>query len=109
MNAIKGKIIVVTGGTAGVGKAVAEMLQKNNTVIVLSSSAPNNGATSFACDVSDKQRVQEVFDTIGKLYGHIDILLNNAGYGISGATEDAVGLSIAFQGTGELALNANAS
>lgn len=29
--------------------------------------------------------------------------------GISGATEDAVGLSISFQGTGELALNANAS
>ncbi len=87
MRDVKGKIIVVTGGTAGVGKAVAEMLQKNNTVIVLSRSAPNNGATSFACDVSDKQRVQEVFDTIGKLYGHIDILLNNAGYGISGATE----------------------
>ena len=87
MNAIKGKIIVITGGTAGVGKSVAEMLQKENTVIVLSRSAENNGATSFACDVSDKKRVQEVFDTIGQLYGHIDILLNNAGYGISGATE----------------------
>ncbi len=87
MNKLEGKIIVITGGTAGVGKAVADKLRKNNTVAVLSRSAENNGKTSFACDVSNKENVKEVFDAIGRLYGHIDILLNNAGYGVSGATE----------------------
>jgi len=84
---LTGKIIVITGGTAGVGKAVADKLRKDNTVIVLSRSAENNGVTSFACDVSNKARVKEVFDAIGEKYGRIDILLNNAAYDVSGATE----------------------
>jgi len=83
----EGKTIVITGGTAGVGKAVADKLKKDNTVIVLSRSVENNGSTSFACDVSSKARVKEVFDAIGEKYGHINILLNNAAYDVSGATE----------------------
>ncbi len=87
MKKLAGKIVVITGGTAGVGKAVADKLRKDNTIIVLSRSAENNGSTSFACDVSSKAKVKEVFDTIGEKYGRIDILLNNAAYDVSGATE----------------------
>lgn len=82
------KVIVVTGATKGIGKCFADTLNCNNNIVIsLARSAADNGETSFPCDVSDKARVEEVFDKIASLYGHIDILINNAGYGVSGATE----------------------
>jgi NAD(P)-dependent dehydrogenase (short-subunit alcohol dehydrogenase family) len=85
---IKDKVIVITGHTSGIGKALYERLAAYNTVIGLSRSAIDNGKTQFKCDVSDSKRVKEIFSEINKLYGRVDILFNNAGYGISGATED---------------------
>ena len=84
---MNGKIIVVTGGTKGLGKAIAEAFARENTVIILSRRAEDNGETSFACDVGNSERVREVFARIGELYGHIDLLVNNAGFGMSGAIE----------------------
>lgn len=84
---MKDKIIVISGATRGIGLALKEKLAVDNTVIVFSRSEKENGLTSFCADVSDRADVKRVFDEIGRLYGRIDILINNAGYGLSGATE----------------------
>ncbi len=84
---MKNKIIVITGATRGIGLALKEKLTAENTVVTLSRSETPNGTTAFRADVGKRDEVIAVFDEIGKLYGHIDILINNAGYGLSGATE----------------------
>ena len=84
---MKDKIIVITGATRGLGLRLKEDLSKDNVVVTLSRSEVENGKTSFKADVSDFDDVKRVFDEIGKIYGKIDVLINNAGYGLSGATE----------------------
>ena len=84
---MKGKVIVITGGTKGVGKALADAFGRDNTVIVISRRAEQNDETSFACDVGDSAKVRAVFEKIGEKHQRIDLLINNAGFGMSGATE----------------------
>ena len=84
---MENKVVVITGGTKGVGLALSEEFKKKNTVIVLSRRIIEDGKTAFACDVGNAERVKEVFDKIGAIYGNIDLLINNAGFGLSGATE----------------------
>ena len=84
---MKDKIIVITGATRGLGLRLKEDLSKDNVVVTLSRSEIENGKTAFRADVSDFDDVKRVFDEIGKIYGKIDVLINNAGYGLSGATE----------------------
>ena len=88
MDNFAGKTVVVTGGTRGIGKGLADALRERGAnVIVLSRSAPDNGKDSFACDVNDSSAVAGVFGKVAAEYGGIDILFNNAGYGQSGAVE----------------------
>ncbi len=80
--------VVITGGTSGIGKACREyFLKEGDNVIVLSRKNPENLPNFFACDVSDKAQVDKTFEIIGKKFKKIDVLINNAGFGISGAIE----------------------
>lgn len=82
------RIVVITGGTSGIGKAMAEQFRaQGDIVLILARSCDAAVEGNYACDVSDEIRVREVFRAIGAKYGRIDILINNAGFGISGAME----------------------
>lgn len=83
-----GKIVVITGATSGIGKVTREMFERNGD-IVCSLARHDDGESKnfYACDVSNEQNVKEVFKKIGQQFGKIDILINNAGFGISGALE----------------------
>ena len=88
MKTFTGKTVVITGGTRGIGKCLADKLREaGNTVVVLSRTAETDGRCSFALDVSDEKAVRSVFDKIAENFNGIDVLFNNAGYGQSGAVE----------------------
>ncbi|MBN1305123.1 MAG: beta-ketoacyl-ACP reductase [Anaerolineales bacterium] len=89
----QGKWAVVTGGSRGIGHAIALDLAKNGanvSIVYLEHhgdadttlkqlNALNIEAEKYQTDVSDHQRVQETFSTIIKNHGAIEILVNCAG------------------------------
>jgi 3-oxoacyl-[acyl-carrier protein] reductase len=88
----KGQVGVVTGGTRGIGKAIAEGLAKNGVNLVVAGrnlDAANETAAALAAfgvkvlgmrlDVSNSEEVEKVFEEIRKEFHRIDILINNAG------------------------------
>lgn len=93
-----GKVVLLTGGSSGIGQCTAQSLVKAGCrVYELSrrdSSQP--GITHLACDVTREDQVQAAVKTVLDREGRIDVVVNNAGFGISGAveftkTEDASG------------------
>ena len=80
-----GKVVVITGISSGIGKDTADVFSSKGWIVVGLSRTP--AENSYICDVTDEARVSQVFDEIYQKYGRIDVLINNAGYGISGATE----------------------
>lgn len=83
------KICVITGGTSGIGKHTAEMMtQKGYTVYELSRRAEGlPGMLHIPTDVTDSVACQRAIDEIVSQAGKINVLINNAGFGISGAVE----------------------
>lgn len=82
------KTIVITGGSSGIGKElVKEFLQNGDVIINLSRTNNDNYDNFIECDVTDIESVKSAFNEIATKYHQIDLLINNAGIGISGATE----------------------
>lgn len=83
------KTAIVTGGTSGLGLAAAQTLaEKGLRVYALSRhGAPVPGVTSLACDITDADAVERTIASIEAEAGRIDLVVNNAGFGISGAVE----------------------
>ena len=82
------RIIAVTGASSGIGRAAAErFVRGGDTVCSLSRRPPEDGVVHIPCDVSDEQSVISAFAELERRFGRLDVLVNNAGFGISGATE----------------------
>lgn len=80
--------VVITGGTSGIGESCVEYFKKKgDNVIVIARKNPNNLPNFYPCDVSDEEQVLKTFTAIGQTYTYIDVLVSNAGFGLSGATE----------------------
>jgi NAD(P)-dependent dehydrogenase (short-subunit alcohol dehydrogenase family) len=88
------RIALVTGAGSGIGRAVTLGLLSHGYSVVLAgrhrdrldavaSEAGADGAraTAVAADVSDPVSVRELFETIEKVHGRLDVLFNNAGIG----------------------------
>ncbi len=84
-----GRIVVITGASGGIGNAAAKaFLQRGCTVYGLSRSAGNiEGVRYIQTDVTAESSVRSAFERIASEAGSIDLLINNAGFGISGAAE----------------------
>ena len=80
------KIAIVTGGTSGIGLAAVEALRARGCV-VYALSRRGQGEGHIPCDVADESSAQAAVETVLKKEGRIDILVNCAGFGISGAGE----------------------
>lgn len=83
------KIAVLTGGTSGIGMQTALALKSAGyTVYELSRRAQGvEGLNHLVADVTDEAAVKKAVDEIVVREGKIDVLVNNAGFGISGAVE----------------------
>ncbi len=80
------KVIVITGGSDGLGKTLTEFLAKDNKVIILATNkeklekvASDNNCEFKVCDVSDYASVEKVINDVIKENNKIDVLINNAG------------------------------
>lgn len=89
------KTIVITGGSEGLGKAIAKRLGNKFKIVILSQSetklktaAEEIGCEYKVCDVTDFAQVEQVVNEITKEHDAIDVLINNAGLFDEGPIED---------------------
>jgi 3-oxoacyl-[acyl-carrier protein] reductase len=79
---LKNKIAVITGGSRGIGFAIANTMAKNGAeIVILDMNEPENlgNFTFLKCNVADYNETENVVKTILDRFGRIDILVNNAG------------------------------
>lgn len=83
------KVAIVTGASGGIGLATATLFaEKGYKVYGLSRTPYESGpVTHIATDVTDAAGVRAAVDAVAAKEGRIDVLICNAGFGISGATE----------------------
>jgi NAD(P)-dependent dehydrogenase (short-subunit alcohol dehydrogenase family) len=88
---LAGKIAVITGGAAGIGRATAELFVAEGAKVVIADVAADRGealaarlgeAARFkATDVSDREQMQALVDYAVAEFGGLNIMFNNAGIG----------------------------
>jgi NAD(P)-dependent dehydrogenase (short-subunit alcohol dehydrogenase family) len=89
------KTIVITGASSGIGKATAKYFAENGWNVAATMRKPENekdlgnlaGVKLYALDVTDTKQVETAIGRIKSDFGQIDVLLNNAGYGLIGPLE----------------------
>jgi uncharacterized protein len=89
------KIILISGGSSGIGYAYAKVLSEKNKVIIISRNENNLKKVSEElkcefeiCDIADSDSVVECLNKISKKHNKIDVLINNAGIWVDGPLEN---------------------
>ena len=95
---LKNKVVVITGGTGGIGRAMAKaflaegakavMLADLNAAAV-EAAAREIGCDGMACDVTQEAQIQALVKATEERYGPIDLFCSNAGAGGKGVLTDA--------------------
>src|SRR5690606_741740 len=106
-NELSDKIALVTGGTKGTGRAIAEgLLQAGATVVITARNSPeleNSKLHFIASDLSTAEGAQKVVSEVLSSYGRLDILINNLG----GSSTPAGGFAALSDEDWESTLQAN--
>lgn len=86
------KVVFITGASSGIGKSIGEFLHHKDFVVYGTSRNPDAITQSIfpvlKLDVRNAQSIQECVALILKKEGRIDVLINNAGVGITGPIEE---------------------
>lgn len=85
-------VVLVTGASSGIGKAIANYLSAHNYTVYGTSRNPkpskDNSFQLIALDVLDTASIEKAVADIISKEGRLDVLVNNAGMGITGPIED---------------------
>ena len=86
------KVVLITGGSSGIGKSIGTFLQQKGMTVYGTSRNPENVVGSpfplISLDVKDVNSIAKAIAEIVSKTGRIDVLINNAGVGITGAIEE---------------------
>lgn len=99
---LDGRVALVTGGTKGLGRSMAEGLASAGAAVIVCSRNGDEAARAAAqiaqshggrtlgleCDVAREDRVKELVDRSIQEFGKVDVLVNNAGINVRGPIED---------------------
>ena len=100
MKNLENRKILITGASSGIGKATAEALAPYNPRLILVARNSNGLSklatdlktryprisypTCISCDITKLDEVERMANTCKRLFGTVDVLINNAGYGVYG-------------------------
>jgi NAD(P)-dependent dehydrogenase (short-subunit alcohol dehydrogenase family) len=91
METLNGKYAIVTGGTRGIGRAIAERLLRDGAAVAICGRDAEGVARTVeelrplgtvfgaAADISNPKNVRAFFEAVDREFGGVDILVNNAG------------------------------
>lgn len=95
------KTVLITGSSRGIGAAIARRLAKSYKIVINYNKSEdaalalldelrevNPNVIAVKADVSKEDEVDSLFETINKNFGHVDILINNAGRSYVGLIQD---------------------
>ena len=94
MESLNGKVAIVTGGTRGIGRAIAERLLREGASVAIcgrsedsasraaSEMKPLGKVIGLGADVTNLEEVRSLFGAVDREFGQLDILVNNAGEGV---------------------------
>jgi short-subunit dehydrogenase len=121
-NSLKDKVVVITGGSSGIGRATAIEFAHNGARVVIAArrkdkldevcreiESQNRQCLAVETDVASEGHLQRLLDSALERFGRVDIWINNAGFGISAYVEQtseeemrgiwAVNYHAVFEGT----------
>lgn len=89
------KTVLITGTSSGIGKSTVFEFAKNGWNVIATQRNPENekdfssfsNVKLYALDVTNLESIQKAFEKAKQEFGKIDVVVNNAGYGVDGAFE----------------------